>query len=407
VRATIVVVMLLGLLGFCVSALSVEEESNMDREVHGLRGPVKSCVTESQDQSDAGGGFAEKLDFDSKGRLVSRTSRYPGQPESSIRYTFDEHGRPLSETSLHQKATTWERVNSYDEAGRLIKITLSGGMLGDLTRTYEYDAEDRVVAIVENSKRGVARADFLYENGIKTMVKTVPPQEPGLGTATGAEMLMEAAMSGNYGLPKGGTVTVTFNEGDQPVEAKLANQDGRVHTRIVSTYDAKGQIVETRSIMEDPVAMFGVELPKERASADAARLDAMKAAVKRMIDGDRGAMSVSYKYDQQGRMIERKSSIFGSREHVQAMKYNEHGDLVSEKTEMSTDPNAVTGVSTDEVGNIVETRGEGPPPTNSESKLEYQYDSFGNWTEKTSYVKASPEEEFKRTTLTSRTITYY
>jgi hypothetical protein len=407
VRATIVNVILLGFLSCGASALPTEEENNMDRENYGLRGPVKSCVTESREHSDAGGGFVEKLDFDSNGRLVSRASRYPGQPESSIRYTFDEHGRPLSEISLGEKATTWERLNSYDEAGRLLKITMSGGMLGNLTRTYEYDAEDRVVAIVENSKRGVSRADFRYENGRKTMVKTVPAQEPGMVAACGADMLMESAMSGNYGLPNGGTVTVMFNKDDQPLEARLADQQGVVNTRIVRTYDAEGQIVETRSIMEDPIAMLGVAVPKELAPADAAKLEAMKAAVKRMMGGNRGATSVSYKYDQQGRMIERRSNILGSRDHVQAMAYNEHGDLVSEKTEMSTDPNAVTGVSTDEMGNIVETRGEGPPAMNSESKFEYLYDSFGNWTEKTSYVKTSPEEEFKRTMVMRRTITYY
>ena len=392
----------------CAGAASSETHPNMTREIHGLHGPVKTCMTEAKYETEGVGFSSETVEFDREGRLVRTSGRYPSQPEWSTTYVFDEQGRVLRETSTQGTTTTWEKVNSYDEVGRLSKVTTSGGLRGDSTTVYEYGPEGRLVMEEDTSKRGVSRTEYRHENGRKTMVKTVPAQAESQGAVgIGADILMESAITGDYGLPQGGTVTAVFDEQDRPVEAKLANPQGVVHTRIVRTYDAQGRIAQTRSIMEDPLAMFAAELPKELASADPAQLEMMKAAMMRMIGGNKGATSITNKYDKLGRVIERKTTVLGSRDHVQAMAYNEHGDLVSEKTDMDTNPDAVTGVSTDEMGNIVETRGEGPPPMHSESKFDYQYDSFRNWTEKTVYLRASPDDEFKRTTVMRRTITYY
>jgi len=104
-----------------------------------------------------------------------------------------------------------------------------------------------------------------------------------------------------------------------------------------------------------------------------------------------GGGGTSYTYDAQNRIRERHLRILFF-ETVTTIAYNDHGDIVEERTTSirdSTGPGRGP-FSIDDNGNLIPTQeaseAPAPPeplPATSEVRYTYQYDSYGNWTERT------------------------
>jgi hypothetical protein len=246
-----------------------------------------------------------------------------------------------------------ELVCSYDGIGRLISIT-SGGP--DLTDEFHYD-----------------------EQGKKTRVRTVPPRPGQEGIATSIEVMFEVAEEG-AGLNDGGSVTTRYNDDDQPMESLVRDAHGELLTKIAHNY-ANGQLVSETLVQE------AFELPGEfREQLSEEQRRAFRAQMKEALS-QHGLKSMerSYVYDDDGRLIRRLMRM-GDLHQNTTITYNEHGD---------------------QAGTVMIQSGSLDPrqPHLDNERFEvrylYQYDSRGNWiekTEKTVDVSSS---------TTDRKLTYY
>jgi YD repeat-containing protein len=112
-----------------------------------------------------------------------------------------------------------------------------------------------------------------------------------------------------------------------------------------------------------------------------------------------GPMRMTYKYDDQDRVIEQTQAmgLFGYEKTVSF--YNEHGDL-SKQQSYSTRQD----VPVDEKGDALR-----PPPATerleSEMGVSYEYDNRGNWTLKKTATLHRPQSRWE--SVEKRSITYH
>ena len=212
--------------------------------------------------------------------------------------------------------------------------------------------------------------------------------------------------------PVGGNITTIYDGNDQPTEAQIRDGEGRLVSRIVRKYDANGRLAEEELIQENPAL-----LSADKEQFTAAQLEAMN----RMIKLTMGAgITITYAYDAQGRVTEMRNHNFKI-ERVTIISYNEHGDKSAEHetittlTENSAEPR-VTAWSIDENGTITpertteptESTGPNdertPEPLENKVRYEYEYDSYGNWTQQTENHGDGPD---KWSIVLHRNLTYY
>jgi hypothetical protein len=277
-----------------------------DRERAGLRGPVKTC-------SDFMGGEAESMcdaEYALDGRLLVWRGRISG-------------------------GSRVERIYSYDGTGKLTGIKGNGA---DGTDDLLYDAQGR-----------------------KTLVRTVPPRPDCQNVGIGVEAMFEATEEGDC-LIGGGTVTMRYNDDDQPLESLVRDAHGELLTRIERTAHHETLVRES---FEFPDSMIP-EQYREQLSEDQRR--ATVAQIRELLSQHDGFKSAerSYIYDNQGRVIQRQMKM-GSLVHDTTMTHNEHGDEASMVM--------IQSGSLDPRMEIDDQR--------FEVHYRYQYDGHGNWTEKT------------------------
>ena len=295
-----------------------------DRERDGLRGPVKTVADE-----------------------WSTT-------------VFDRDGKIL-EWSGNSSRGRVERKYVYDLAGRLVRIS---GSNGDHTDEFRYDEQER-----------------------KTRIRVVParPEQGSRAFCIGAAF--DAASEGET-LDDGGIVETTYNEQDQPVDARILDDERMVLFLIIYTYDAAGRLSQEKLTTENlplPRA-FRDQIPVEHR---AAALEQMKTQLAEMSQrtGLSGDAERSYVYDDAGHMVERHMRKGSIREDI-TWKYNQRGDAIE----------------------WTRTAGGFPHPTGeiSEPSLQcactYEYDEHGNWTSRTESLYFG-ERETARTDV--RRLAYY
>ena len=135
-------------------ASSKESTSTMsEREQHGLRGAVKSCVQEitSSGVTDAEGQTYPQVrstyatEYDRGGRTVATRSSNSDGSQWVTRYSYDPSGRLLKTAAGDEGQATTETIYSYDHGGRLQNI--SGGDRPDSPVTFSYDERGRKTKI--------------------------------------------------------------------------------------------------------------------------------------------------------------------------------------------------------------------------------------------------------------------
>jgi YD repeat-containing protein len=164
---------------------------------------------------------------------------------------------------------------------------------------------------------------------------------------------------------------------------QIRDDKGTVVSRVIRTYGANGQPSEEKEILENLAPMFLDKLPV-RAQLSPARIKAMNKGLITMMGGGGGT---SYTYDAQNRIRERHLRILFF-ETVTTIAYNDRGDIAEERRTSISKPKPGP-FSIDENGNLIPTQeaSEAPAqpdlPTQPETRYTYQYDSYGNWTERT------------------------
>ena len=338
-----------------------------DREQHGLRGLVKTCVEErifpALSASGAERSESKSLsttEYDVEGHIVSRSWRNPDGSEWGTRYTYDASGHLLKTESGKDGGPKTETRYIYDDQGRLQKID-NGNSQSPIM--FRYD-----------------------EHGRKTKIQTTKASDYRPNVAPGGSPFEAADMPPN--LPDGGVATTTYDEHDRPTEVQVRNFHGELLSHGVRIYDKEGRITQERQIVDTPEMMIPAEVRKQF-EARGAQMDELRAELARFLGGPQGMHSVAYTYDAQGRITHTRRSVFSEPEEIET-SYNDHGDQAGEITRSSTPD-----------------RENARRPQYSEVHYSYQYDTHGNWTQQTTSYRNSTDEPFQASTETRRTLTYH
>jgi YD repeat-containing protein len=342
----------------------------------GLRGTVKQVVEETTYPSsdDAGRTFTSTWTFAADGRLLQSQFQSFG-PRVTTNYSYDARGR-LAKVSwstdgqhdAEELATTY----AYDDKGRITSV--SGA--GERELSYEYDGEGR-----------------------KHRIQHYPvfQREPNVGVGAVQWENSELAIPP----PSGGTVTTIYDEHDRPAEAEVRDDGGQVTMRIDRKYDERGRILGDKVVAEQ----LESTLPPD---ALAEMNEAQRKAIEKFLTRALIQQESAYKYDPQGRRIEKhlKGGIFG--DEVTTTRYNEQGDVTEEDSARIPSPEMSTEFQMDDAGNMIPGKKlDGAIPSRMHHRYAYQYDAQGNWTEKTELQRAEPESEFRAVISVQRTLTYY
>ena len=341
-----------------------------DPETRHMLGPVRRCIEEMP------GGWVQTNEYGPDHKLMAFSTERDGKTsshsESDHSETYDAEGHLLSNRSTFRDGTFVETYYEYDEVGRRTAMTHS---------------------------RNSDRTEYVYDaDGIMTKcIETFDPNNPD-------QTNMPHAFWGSriLGVPRGGSAVTTYDVRDDvlcggcgkqhrtsnPVEMRTFTADGQLVGQYVRKYDASSRVVEEKTLQQNHGLLFVERMTPEQKAAWTP--EQAQALAKQLNETVRGKLppGIGYKYDAQGRLIEkRERNKF--QEQTTTIDYNDQGD-VERKRETVTD-------------NSVNIRGP-QPPEDRDTRYSYQYDSFGNWTEKV-VTGVFGSRSWRLTTR--RTITYY
>ena len=196
-------------------------------------------------------------------------------------------------------------------------------------------------------------------------------------------------------------VLTRYDAADRPVEIVLRNADQKSMHRIELTYDASGRLFREKVLIGDAIGAFRSNQEKAAgnvAPLSAAELAEFATAIRAMLPD--GVMTTrEYEYDQRGRVVELRSTMFGLSETLQTYSYDDHDNIIEEHRE-----EASREADTDRTGSRI-TRNE--TSTETWNRHVYVYDERGNWIEKVTLQRESSDRDFRRVSIERRTITYY
>lgn len=340
------------------------------REEHGLRGPVKTCIEES-----------------TRAALVTPDGTEIPELNTSHTNEFDEEGRVIETRMRNPGAAGWVSRTLYDSSGKFLKH--AWGNVGDpITESvYSYDNQGRLLTVT-NSAKPQNPISFQYDDGgRKTKLQVSLPEDYRPNTAHAGTPFSVADSAPN--LPGGGSATTFYDEQDRPTEVHIRDAQGELVSRAVRTYDKDGRVSEEHTICDHPEKMFPSEVYADVLKAGVS-IEEFRRQMMELMGGHAGPSSIAYIYDAKGRVTQIRRRIF-NHEHTTEIAYNEHGDKAVE------------------IERRANVGGEDRPglPSYSEVRYSYQYDNRGNWTEETVSYRSSPDEAFTSSTARRRQLTYY
>jgi YD repeat-containing protein len=348
------------------------QAAKSDREMSGLRGPVKTCVEErSYPTAIAANGSGTPLstmrsqtNYDAQGRIVLQRSRNADASEWEMRYTYDASGKLLKTAQTNQGKPGEVATYTYDGHQRLTNVTYSD--LPNNPVTYLYDEAGRktkvLISRAEDFRSNVATAGSLFSSG------DLPPNLPG-----------------------GGTATTIYDESDRPTEIQIHDTHGELVSRSVRIYDERGNVLSEKQIVDDPIKVIPAEARAAILAEASASGENIREQLSNFMGGQGEPVTTANTYDEQGRL---KTSVqrFFTEESTTETAYNSHGDVASQMSRAKT------------IGTEV---GRGESQQDGEIRYEYQYDEHKNWTEKTQSSCSVSDTSCEITCTTRRTLTYF
>ena len=157
--------------------------------------------------------------------------------------------------------------------------------------------------------------------------------------------------------------------------------DGQLVRQVVRKYDESGRLVEEKTLQQNDGLLFLEQMtPEQKAAWPPEKAQAFA----KELNERRGELppETRYKYDSQGRLIEKRERSAFVEPKTTTIDYNARGDIARRR----------------------ETFTDNPLLEDIETRYAYQYDSFNNWTEK---VVTYDFGSRSWTQTTRRTITYY
>jgi YD repeat-containing protein len=358
-----------------------------DRDRDGLRGLVRTVVYERTFSGTDGQPLhtTSTTEYTRDGRILE-TRMENGWLKS---YTYDSNGRLLKVTSGKQSAKpSFVEVYSYGEAGRLVRRGWDSD--GEARRCcmpgqesgwvdYSYDEVGRLVR-AGRQESGYWVSYQYDEHGHKTETQTfeerhAPPK--WRFPWKGSELWFRR-------LP-GGTFTTIYNKHDVAIEGQLHDAWGQLIGRVIPTFDAGGRIVGEKQIVDAPDLFFEGQFTS---NSDIAEKRARARIASMMYPHE-----ISYSYDAQGRLTEKRKQLGALVNEVTTVSYNEEGDKTEERT--------ILHIRSGNMSRLEESE------QHRETRYAYQYDSYGNWVEQTTVARSRKDAPLKPITIVHRRLTYY
>jgi YD repeat-containing protein len=306
------------------------------------------------------------------------------------RVIFDRRGRitqldqPGTEESVHRT------IFLYDDKGRLAEVNATVGASAHWTTEYSYDAAGRLERAVAAHGSESARTITVcaYDASGRKQKTEFLPTEP-------SDIPMTCGVDGSeigYGVPGAATITTMYDERERPVEAVFHDATHALLRTVTFTRDTTGRVVTEDARMAPAGPYHFKDGPDDISPDDRAQFAAM-------IGAALGSIITTFTYDSDGQLIERRRRMGTLSDQSTTFTYDHHGNSVHERTErrdreMRLDENGGMQTITDSV-------------RTHESRVEYTYDSVGNWTERVVWARFDSHPEFQRTNVERRTIEYH
>ena len=252
---------------------------------------------------------------------------------------------------------------------------------------YQHDEQGRKIKIQTfSTPRGVA--ELLWED---------PPAPSGSAAEPWKRFSFPRLPSGTF--------TTIYNEQGVASEGQLRDAQGQLVARILRTFDASGKLTLEKEIIDKPEVILSDEEMMGTMSAPASEAHKRVFAVW-MVSVMGYSSQVSYSYDSEGRLVEKRQRK-GGFEWLTTITYNERGDEAAEREETTEDTSVPRGIQFNADGAVTPYEPDPIPPLYREAQHTYQYDSYGNWTERTTVARFSKDAPLKLTTIVHRKLTYY
>ena len=346
-------------------------------------------------------------DYGLRGRVrqsIERTtypaSDYVGERTVTTTLEFSAEGRLLQRRVGTLTGNDYVATYTYDAAGRVLKVSSGNETESGITKfdtTYNYDANGQLISI--NSGSGTQPTIYDTDQAGRKRVTAHFPELPAKpNVAVGAVPWEGSDLP--FPPPSGGTVTSIYDEQNRPVEALVHDANGNLTMRLVRTYDKQGNIEGDKLIPEKTQ----IQVPEELAGQlNDAQRKAMAAFIARAFYTGES----SYKYDAEGRTVEKHVTGGVRGDTLTTIRYNDHGDISEEITLETPRADLAGEFRIDEAGNPSPvSNSKAPERTRTETHYSYEYDAQGNWSKKTT-TSASGAGEPITSAIVERTLTYY
>ena len=292
-------------------------------------------------------------------------------PRQSTITTFLPDGR-LSETENHNAdGSTFRSTYSYDPQGKLadVRFTSTSGQSGKTT--YHYDDLGRLsrVSHLQDDGAGYTSDGWTYEpDGGKTKTYTVPPLPPDTSFSYRIE-----STELSYSAQGAATIVTLYDTAGRPYEALFQDAEQRPLQRVIFERDSAGRLVRESL---DRLAPFAPGVP----------VDLLQT-------------TTTYTYDPDGRVHERVTHMGPIGENRITFDYDDHANVVRQ---VSEDIQREMQLHEDGHMEVVKENSH-----RHETRLDYVYDSHGNWTEKVVSGRLEPNPNFQLSNIERRAIEYY
>ncbi len=345
-----------------------------------VHGPVKSLKTEfatwdpNQDDWQPAGHFS-LIAFRPDGKVSTSDSHNPDGSIAHSRWLYDDAGRLTETHSWTSEEAIDKTLYFYDETGRHIRTA----------RLNQDDTQTDLEACSYGANGEKTKVRFLFPLPAESDCET--------GSACGASTgyAVEGTDS-SYGAPGATTMTVTYDEKDLPTKVLFHDASHRLVNCVSFERDSEGRLLseKTHGSEESPYRSILDRLPPEHREAMAAKLQQVLGET---------LTSTTYAYDAQNRLVKREFQMGSLGGDSTTYRYDSHRNPVEETVEHKSreadfDEAGKAHYSTDRV-------------TVQHNRLDYRYDTHGNWTERVVCYRVEPEPEFQRSNIERRTITYH
>lgn len=356
-----------------------------DRSEAKLRGPVQNCRTElvfynttsneSSLRESNRSWTGERYLLD--GRLAERSHGNPDDSEGRTDYSYDDQGRL-------QKQSCWQNAQScgstayyYDPQSRLATVkrkTVEGKET--ITETYSYDAQAR------KSRTRYAGQWSLYTPLGVTM---------GIDIGDDSGMMVMGSTS----------VTTVYDEQGREQETVAHDAEHQPISKFVRKYDQQSRLVEVTMLSTSQKTNYPKGMLETLASAPEVEQEEFRKVMNQLFGEGAVLSRTSFRYDDQGRIVERTGGFGPFLSDRETKTYNEHGDessviSYSEAQEFSLGPE----------GDLIKVEPQKRiEPV--ENHFVYTYGEHGNWVEKRLLSRSGPSPVEQLQSVEKRELTYW